>query len=49
MLGNFESIGFLLLPSGGVKDVRFTLKDDGGVRGLQGLVGVRSLLDNSLP
>jgi len=49
VLGNFDSNAFWLLPSDGVKEVGFTLKDDGGVKGWQELVVVRSLWDNTQP
>jgi beta-mannosidase len=49
VLGNFEINGFWLLPSDGLKEVEFTLKDDGGVEGWQRMVVVRSLWNNTLP
>jgi beta-mannosidase len=49
VLGNFESNGFWLLPSDGVKEVGVVVKDDGGKEGWQGEVTVRSLWDNTQP
>ncbi len=49
LLGNFDSNGFLLLPTDGVRGVGLTLKDDGGEGQWMKGVMVRSLWDNTQP
>jgi len=47
VLGNFDSNGFWLLPTDGVREVGFTLKDNGGDEQWVKGVRVRSLWDNT--
>jgi beta-mannosidase len=49
VLGDFDSNGFWLLPTDGVREVGFKLKDDGGDGQWMKGVTVRSLWDNTQP
>ncbi len=49
VLGNFDSNGFWLLPTYGVREVGVKLKDDGGDGQWMKEVTVRSLWDNTQP
>jgi beta-mannosidase len=49
VLGNFDSNGFWLLPTDGVREVGVILKDDGGDGQWMKGVTVRSLWDNTQP